>query len=93
LRTRDVAFVWLGAAVIIWPLVSRLLNAGVSVSIHRALNKQAVIFPFTLIQSGQLTTGTILESYAVFQQLTGVSLMLIAVLYLSRTKNKMPERD
>ena len=93
LRTRDVAFIWLGAAVVVWPLVSQLLEAGVSVSITRVLNRQAVVYPFTLIERGQLTTGTLLVSFTVFQQLTGVCLLLIAVLYLSRAKNQMPERS
>lgn len=87
IRTRDVGFVWLGAAVIVWPLVSRLLEAGERVSIDRAIRKQAVIYPFTLIVSGQMTTGSLVSSFAVFQQLIGICLLLVAVLYLCRTKN------
>jgi hypothetical protein len=86
LRTRDVAFVWLGAAVVLWPLASRLLDAGVRVSIDRAIHKQAVIYPFTLIARGQMTTGSFLVSFAVFQQLIGICLLLVAVLYLCRTR-------
>jgi hypothetical protein len=86
LRTRDVGLVWLGAAVVVWPLVSRLLEAGERVSIDRAIHKQAVIYPFTRIVSGQITTGSLVLSLAVFQQLIGVCLLLVAVLYLSRAK-------
>jgi hypothetical protein len=87
LRTRDVGLVWLGAAVVVWPLVSRLLETGERVSIDRAIHKQAVIYPFTLIVSGQMTTGSLVLSFAVFQQLIGICLLLVAVLYLCRTKN------
>lgn len=86
LRTRDAGFLWLGAAVFIWPLVSRLLDAGVHISIARAVNGQATIYPFTLVPGGRLTIGTLLRWSAVFQQFTGSCLLLVAVLYLSRMK-------
>ena len=87
LRTRDVGLVWLGAAVVVWPLVSRLLEAGERVSIDRAMHKQFVIYPFTLVASGQMTTGALVMSFAVFQELISVCLLLVAVLYLSRSRN------
>jgi hypothetical protein len=86
LRTRDVGFVWLGAAVLVWPLISRMLDAGVRNSISRAVNGQAVIYPFTLIRGGQLSTGALVRSFAVVQEFTGVCLLLVAVIYLSRAK-------
>ncbi len=86
-RTRDVGFVWLGVAVVIWPLISRLLDAGERVAIDRAIHRQAVIYPFTLIVSGQITTGSLVMWLAVFQQVVGILLLLVAVLYLCRTKN------
>jgi hypothetical protein len=87
LRTRDVGVVWLGAAVVVWPPISRLLDAGLRVSIARAVNSQPVIYPFNLIASGQMTIRGVITSFALFQQLTGVCLLLVAVLYLSRTRN------
>ena len=87
LRTRDAGFVWLGVAVVIWPLISSLLDAGERVSIDRAIHKQAVTYPFTLIASGQMTIGSLVMSFAIFQQLIGICLLLVAVLYLCRTKN------
>jgi hypothetical protein len=87
LRTRDPGLVWLGVAVVIWPLISSLLDAGERVSIDRAIHRQAVIYPFTLIVSGQMTTGSLVMSLAVVQQLIGIFLLLVAVLYLCRTKN------
>jgi hypothetical protein len=35
LRTRDVGFVWLGMAVIVWPLLSSLLGYGQRLFIQR----------------------------------------------------------
>ena len=81
LRTRDIGLVWLGAAVVVWPLVSRLLEAGERVSMDRVIHKQAVIYPFTLVASGQMTSGSLVLSFAVFQELIGVCLLLTAVLY------------
>ena len=87
LRTRDVGFVWLGVAVVIWPGVSRLLEGGEKVFIDRLIRRQSVgFYPFGLIASGQMTIGSLVMSLAVFQQLIGVCLLLVAVLYLSRAK-------
>jgi hypothetical protein len=86
-QTRDVGFVWLGAAVVIWPLVSKLLDAGERVLIDRTLHHQWSFYPLTLIQQGEMSIGTLVASLALFKQLMGVCLLLIAVLYLSKTRH------
>jgi hypothetical protein len=87
IRTRDVGFVWLGVAVVLWPGISRLLEGGEKVFIDRLIRRQSVDFyPFSLVASGQMTMGNLVMSLAVFQQLIGVCLLLVAVLYLSRAK-------
>lgn len=86
LQTRDVGFVWLGVAVVIWPIVSRLLEAGERISIDRAIHHQSVIYPFSLIDHGQITIGSLVASLALSQQLVGVCLLLVAVLYLAKRK-------
>jgi hypothetical protein len=83
LRTRDIGFIWLGVAVVVWPLISRLLEAGERVSIRN----QSVIYPFSLIESGQMTAGALVTSLALSQQLVGVCLLLIAVIYLAKAKS------
>jgi hypothetical protein len=89
LRTRDVGFVWLGVAVVIWPGVSRLLESTEKIFIDRLISHQSVgLYPFTLVASGQVTIGSLVASLAVFQQLVGICLLLVAVLYLSRAKNQ-----
>ena len=88
LRTRDVGLVWLGVAVVIWPLVSRLLELGESSLIDRVAHHQLVgFYPFSLVEHGQMTLGVLVASLSMFQQLIGICLLLVAVLYLSKTKN------
>jgi hypothetical protein len=88
LRTRDVGYVWLGVAVVIWPGLSQLLEGGERVFIDRLIHHRSVgFYPFTLVASGQMTMGSLVMSFAVFQQLIGVCLLLVAVLYLSRPRN------
>jgi hypothetical protein len=85
-RTRDGAFLWLGAAVVVWPLVSRMLSFGVSAAVDRLASKQPVgFFPFSLVESGQLTLGELVSYLGSLGQLVGVCLLFVAVLYLSRT--------
>lgn len=93
LRTRDAGFVWLGVAVVIWPGISRLLEGGEKVFIDRLIRHESVgFYPFTLVAAGQITTGSLVMSLAVFQQLIGVCLLLVAVLYLSRANYHLVRR-
>jgi hypothetical protein len=88
LRTRDVGFVWLGLAVVIWPLVSRLLELGERSLIDRIGHHRVVgFYPFSLVEDGQMTLGSLVLSLGIFHQLIGIGLLLVAVLYLSKTKN------
>jgi hypothetical protein len=86
LRTRDVGFIWLGVAVVIWPLVSNVLQAGTRVLVDHILKHEWVAFyPFTLVERGEVTVGVLVSWLAILQQLVGVCLLLVAVFYLSRT--------
>lgn len=88
LRTRDVGFVWLGVAVIIWPGVSGLLELGERSLIDRVVHHRVVgLYPFSLVEHGQMTLGSLVLSLSLFQQLIGICLLLVAVLYLSNTRN------
>ena len=70
LRTRDVGFIWLGAAVVVWPLLSRLLDLG----------KQFVIESHWL--KGYIGNFMTLTNFV--QQFIGTVLLFFAVLSLSR---------
>jgi hypothetical protein len=88
LRTRDAGFVWLGVAVVIWPFVSRLLDLGQRVLIDRLLRRQLVgFYPFSLVEHGQMTVGSLVTTFSLLQHLVGVSLLLVAVLCLCKAKS------
>ena len=80
LRTRNVGFVWLGVAVVVWPLLSSLLQYGQRLYIHRFGSG-----PFYTI--GELVTTI---TYA--QQFVGLALLFTAVFYLSKTKGQTDMR-
>lgn len=92
-RTRDIGLIWLAVAVVVWPLLSRMLQAGEKIFIDRLVHHQpAELFPFSLVESGQLTIGSLMVILTYTQQLIGVVLLLVAVLYLSRMKfGRTPE--
>jgi hypothetical protein len=93
LRTRDVGFIWLGVAVVIWPLVCRLLELGERSLIDRVVHHSVVgFYPFSLVVHGQMTLGGLVASLSLFHQLTGTCLLLVAVLYLSKAKNTAEPR-
>ena len=69
-RTHDIGFVWLGAAVLVWPVLARLLG----VVIDRG---GAGPFPIT---------GPLVAVARTSQQVFSLVLLLVAVLYLGRTK-------
>ena len=56
LRFREVGFIWLGVAVGVWPLASRLLEQGEKVLIDRLVRGELVgFYPFSLVERGQIT--------------------------------------
>ena len=85
LRTRDVGFVWLGVAVVIWPLVSAI---GRSFLIDRiAYGHWIGFYPLSLIERGQTTVGGLIYWLNLLQHLIGACLLLVAVLYLSKKES------
>ena len=90
LATRDIAFVWLGAAVVIWPAASQLLGVGTRTLIDRVARHQWVgVYPFTLVERGHMTLGELVFYFGSLQQLVGIVLLLVAVLYLSKTRRSL----
>jgi hypothetical protein len=68
LRTRDAGFIWLGVAVVLWPLASRLLDR---VLLDRIISGHLI---------GRMTVGEIATLVGSIQQLIASGLLLIAVL-------------
>jgi hypothetical protein len=87
LRTRDIGFVWLGVAGVIWPLVSGLLVSGLLIQDKAVMitNHFFRFYPFSLRR--QATAGSVVVVLWSLQQLIGVGLLLVAVLYLHRMKS------
>lgn len=79
-RTHNAGFVWLGIAVIVWPLASNVIGQGEHAAIDRFIRQQPVAH-------GAANLGSLVFGVAVGQQLVGLVLLLVAVLYLCR-----PER-
>jgi hypothetical protein len=80
LHTRDVGFVWLGAAVIVWPLLGSLLGYGQRLFIHRFGGG-----PF-------YTIGELVVAIMYARQIIGLALLFTAVFYLSKTKGQTEMR-
>jgi len=81
--TRQIGFLWLGAAVVVWPLIQLMLT-----SIERALLSQYSsgglkdVYPFSLVAQGQATIGSLIGVFNIVESLIGVGLLLAAVLLL-----------
>jgi hypothetical protein len=78
LRTRDVGFVWLGLAVVIWPLLSGSLGRTL---VDGIVTKR---YLSAAIERGQITTGSAVFMIGSAGQLIGTALLLVAVFYLCR---------
>ncbi len=74
LRTRDAGFIWLGVAAVLWPMASPLLD---SLVMERIISGHS---------NSQMTMGEIASLARAVQQTISLGLLLVAVLYLSRTK-------
>lgn len=77
----------MGVTVLIWPGVSRLLERGEMVLLLRASRGQwGGFFPFSLVAQGRMTVGSLLMILSELDLIVGAGLLLIAVLYLSKTR-------
>ena len=90
LCTRDAGLLWLVVAVVVWPLVSRLLDLGSRHLLDKLVRHEWVgFYPFSLVASGQLTIGELVAYLGLFGQLVGISLLFIAVLRLANSRNQL----
>jgi hypothetical protein len=83
-RTQDVGFVWLGLAVVIWPLMKVLV---VRVFFDRFIHGQLGFYPFSLVDRGQMSVGSFVTLVNMLQQLIETGLLFVAVLYLRKAKS------
>lgn len=85
-RTHDAGFIWLGIALIGWPLISSLIERGERISIDRLVQHQPIAsWPFTLVERGTTTLGSLVTELAAGRRVVGLILVLVAIAYLRRT--------
>ena len=89
---RDVGFVWLGVAGVVWLLLSAVLAFAQRFLMDRATRHEAVVFPFSLIRQGHMSVGDLDAALALSRQIVGVALLLVAVFYLSRATREPDDR-
>jgi hypothetical protein len=70
LRTRDVGFIWLGVAVLVWPLVVRFLGVAV---------ERGGVGPFPI-------TGQVVALVQLSQQICSLGLLLVAIRHLGKMR-------
>lgn len=88
LRTRDAGFIWLGVAVVIWPLITGMVDRGIGKYFARLRYSHLPgLYPFSLVERGQMTIGTFFMIIGSLQRLIEVGLLVVAVLYLCNTKS------
>ena len=76
-RTHDVGLVWLGVAVVVWPLLNPLLAYGFRVYVNRFGSR-----PFE-------TIGELAMTIAYAQQVLGLTLLLVAVFCSCKTQRNL----
>ncbi len=84
-RTRNSGFAWLGVAVVIWPLVCALLmHTVIRPAIDQVLTGEPTgIFPFTLVEHGWTTLGSLLTVLSYLMRIGRYALILVAVVKLA----------
>lgn len=82
----DAGFLWLALATGIWPLITRLLPYGELPLIDKVARHQPVgFYPFSLVESGKITLGQMVTYLNATEQIAGICLLSVAVLYLLKT--------
>ena len=84
-RTRNSGFIWLGAALVLWPAFWTVLGwTVIRPSIDQLFNKEPVgIFPFTLVEQGRITVGSLMMGLGYINQIGRYGLLLIALVKLA----------
>jgi hypothetical protein len=86
-RTQDVGLLWLAVAVVVWPLVSRVIERRALLHFGNSVQGHPVgFFEFLMPANGQVSLGTLVVAFTLVQQFIGASLLLIAVFYLYKAR-------
>ncbi len=86
-RTGDTGFLWLGLALVVWPLLGFLEAPLVRVMVDRTLAGEPVVFPFSLVAAGRMSIGSLVASLGYSSRLVRSSLVLLGILHLYRGRS------
>lgn len=82
-RTRDAGFLWLGLPLVLLPLIALPLAFWLQAGVDRLeLGEQVSGFPFTLVEQGRLTLGSLLTLLNLVQHVVWGVLSLVAIVAL-----------
>lgn len=82
-RTRDNGLIWLGVALLIWPLAATPLVYGERHLFDRIIAGEKIgLYPFSLVGEGQITAGNLAVMLGLFHRLTRWGLVLVAFIKL-----------
>ena len=90
-QTRDPGFLWLAVSLVLFPLLGMFLGAPIAHWIKLNVDKLASgepvgTFPFTLVESGRMTVGSLFAVFSSVQHLAWTAFVLVAVLMLCRPR-------
>ena len=81
--TRDQGFFWLGLPLVMVPLLSFPLRHWMD---RLASGRRVGFFPFTLVERGEMSIGSLVALLGSVQHLVSLALFLLAILMLYRSK-------
>ena len=82
-RTRQIGYVWLGVAVVVWPLITLMLNVAERYVLASYSSGQLNgVYPFSLVQQGQASIGGLVGLFNVVESMIGIGLLMVAVVLL-----------
>jgi len=86
-RTRDQGFLWLGVPLVILPLLGVPLDHELQLAVDMLAGGGRVgFFPFTLVERGTISLGSLVLLLGLVRQLEWSGLMLTAILMLHKSK-------
>ncbi len=93
-QRHDPGFLWFGGALVIWPLIRTFLVYGEKVMLERVANGQPTgVFPFSLVEQGEITLGYLSASFSTFHLFVPSVLILVGILNLYRRQTNAIARE
>jgi hypothetical protein len=87
--TGDKGFLWLGLAVVAWPLAANLLSMGAQDLLLRSQQGHLVgVFPFSLVQRKVLSVDSLAACGELVRRMVGLVLLMIAASTLLRAQDR-----